>query len=108
MYQSGELKISTDLLEAFIRFYVVWSELCLKHIQTYIAGIAQHTQMFYFHTETGIVACFPEMFDTMCKLFQAGQPRTKRYFQNNEQALWKLYQISDKYQPSHLGFYKYF
>lgn len=38
-------------------------------MQNYIAGNAANQFVFYFDRDTGLVACFPEMFDTLTKIF---------------------------------------
>lgn len=76
--------MTTDLIEAFIRFFISWSIKVLEKINIYIQGIQAHPLIYYFHLDTCLVSCHPEMFDTLTKIFNGGGSRCKRYFQNNE------------------------
>ncbi|CAD8174555.1 unnamed protein product [Paramecium pentaurelia] len=108
-YTQGEFKMTTDLIEAFIRFFIFWANRILEKINIYIQGIQAHPLIYYFHLDTCLVSCHPEMFDTLTKIFNGGGSRCKRYFMNNEQQLLKMYSISDRHtQNFQQGFFKYF
>ncbi|CAD8115825.1 unnamed protein product [Paramecium sonneborni] len=108
-YTHGEFKITTDLIEAFIRFFISWVNKIQEKIHTYIQGTQAHPLIYYFHLDTCLVSCHPEMFDTLTKIFNGGGARCKRYFQNNETLLLKMNNINDRYsQNPQQGFFKYF
>lgn len=53
--------------------------------------------MMAFHVNTSIVSCFPELFDSMNKIFYGGTLRTKKFYQTNEFQLSKMAQTQGKY-----------
>lgn len=88
------MRSAADLLEAFIRFFIAWINNLKLHI--YIPGHMAHSYLYYFNEDVGLVACFPDMFDTLFKILYGGFDRTKKFYQSCEQNLFKIYKIGDK------------
>ena len=46
----------------------------------YIPGHMAHSYLYYFNEDVGLVACFPDMFDTLLKILYGGFDRTKKFY----------------------------
>ena len=52
--------------------------------------------MYYFHKGSAIASCYPEMFDTLNKIFYGGTTiRTKKLYQTNENSFNRMPKIVD-------------
>lgn len=67
-----------------------------------------HSYLYYFNEDVGLVACFPDMFDTLFKILYGGFDRTKKFYQSCEQNLFKIYKIGDKSLQPYIGLFNYF
>lgn len=66
---TNELKLSIDLLEGYIKFFVRYVKFLPEVLIEYIEGVNLHKYMYLVNNRISIVAAFHELFDTIIKIF---------------------------------------